>query len=483
MIKYRILRVVLVLYLGVAVAVAGALVPTPALAQRDVIEQGDKGLINWSQSYVEATGIGAPPDQMPGPAARPMAVRAAKADALRNLLEMVKGVRVDSETTVDNFVMKSDVIRSRVEGIVKGAMQVGGPRYQSDGTVELTLRMPLGGDLTQVMLEQVRGEAPKAGTRVPGYQPGAMGAESFDDVLRRIQREKEEQDRRRKEADADLRRIDSERREAEEARMAAERRRREDEDRLRRAKDDDDRKVFEARLAEQRAKEQEERDHLAALDAERKKAEADRAAADAERQRLVAEQKAAQQQAAAQGQSTQQAGAAASSSAPSNAAGAAGSPAAAGAAGAGSSSAAPVAAAGAAAGAVVAVTAMNAKNEKVNASQDHPWTGLIIDARGAGVKPSLVPKILSEDGTVVYGAQSVGFDDAVQKGLVGYARDVPAAVKHLRVTDDPILVQGAKAYGAKNSDVVLRAGDAKVVQQTDRGSGYLGKGRVMIVYN
>ncbi len=458
MIKYGILPIALALCLGA----------TPALAQRDVVEQGDKGLINWSQGYVEAAGIGAPPDSKSGPAARPMAVRAAKADALRNLLEMVKGVRVDSETTVENFVTKSDVIRSRVEGIVKGAQQVGAPRYQSDGTVELTLRMPLSGDLTQVMLEQVRGEAPKAGARVPGFQPGAMGGESFDDVLRRIQRDKEEQDRRRKDADAELRRIESERREAEGARLEAQRRRREEEDRLRRAQEDDERKVYEARLAEQRAKEQEERDRLVALDAERKKAEGDRAAAEAERRRLVAQQQAAQQQAA------QQQGAASAASASGVPASAAGSPAAA---------PSQAAAAGAVGGAVVAVTAMSAKNEKVDPGQNHPWTGLIIDARGVGIKPSLVPKILSEDGTVVYGAQSVGFDDAVQKGLVGYARDVPAAVKHLRVTDDPILIQGARAYGAKNSDVILRAGDAKVVQQTDRGSGYLGKGRVMIVYN
>jgi hypothetical protein len=118
-----------------------------------IIEQmGDKGKINWSEGYVEALGIGAPPDRYTGkPNARPMALRAAKIDAYRNLLEVTKGVRVDSTTVVKDFTVESDVINAQVEGLVKGAKVVN-QEYMSDGTVEVIIRMPLSGNFSQVVI-------------------------------------------------------------------------------------------------------------------------------------------------------------------------------------------------------------------------------------------------------------------------------------------------------------------------------------------
>jgi len=118
-----------------------------------VVEQiGAKGRVNWSGGYVEATGIGAPPEKYYGkPQARPMALRAAQVDAYRNLLEVVQGVRVDSETEVRDFTTASDTIRAKVEGLVKGA-QIVKRDYLSDGTVEVTLRMPLYGEFANTIL-------------------------------------------------------------------------------------------------------------------------------------------------------------------------------------------------------------------------------------------------------------------------------------------------------------------------------------------
>ncbi len=109
-----------------------------------IIEKmGNKGKINWSEGYVEATGIGTPPDKYIGkPQARPLALRAARVDAYRNLLEATKGVRVDSATLVKDYTVESDVINVQVEGLVKGAKVVN-QEYLSDGTVEVTVRMPI----------------------------------------------------------------------------------------------------------------------------------------------------------------------------------------------------------------------------------------------------------------------------------------------------------------------------------------------------
>jgi hypothetical protein len=116
------------------------------------VEKIGQGSVNWSAGYIEAVGIGAPPDKSIGKAnARPMALRAAKIDALRNLLEITKGVRVDSTTTVKDFTVESDVINTQVDGLVKGAV-IADQQYLSDGTVEVKLRMPLYGNLAGIIL-------------------------------------------------------------------------------------------------------------------------------------------------------------------------------------------------------------------------------------------------------------------------------------------------------------------------------------------
>ena len=131
-----------------------------------VVEQlGDKGKINWTGGYIEAVGIGAPAQRDIGkPQARPNALRAARLVAYRDLLEATKGVRVDSTTTIRNFTVDSDVINTQVQGIVKGAKVVK-EEYMSDGTVEVTVRMPLAGEFAGVIIprlmeEKKQGHAP-----------------------------------------------------------------------------------------------------------------------------------------------------------------------------------------------------------------------------------------------------------------------------------------------------------------------------------
>jgi hypothetical protein len=74
--------------------------------------------------------------------ARLMARRGAVVVAQRNLLEIIKGVHVTGETTVQDMITTRDYIYSRVEGIVKGAQPVGEP-VERDGVMEVRLRMPL----------------------------------------------------------------------------------------------------------------------------------------------------------------------------------------------------------------------------------------------------------------------------------------------------------------------------------------------------
>lgn len=124
--------------------------PEPLLlprVEKPVTELLPGGAIDWTAQVVRARGTGVLDPGNPNRAqARLMAERAAVVVAQRNLLEMVKGVRVDSDTKVENFMTKYDVVYSHVDGIVKGARPVGPAVYDSAaGTVEVELELPLYG--------------------------------------------------------------------------------------------------------------------------------------------------------------------------------------------------------------------------------------------------------------------------------------------------------------------------------------------------
>jgi hypothetical protein len=155
------------------------------IIQSKVAEQvGDKGVVNYEEGYIEAVGIGAPPEKYYGkPNARPMALRAAQVDAYRNLLEVTKGVQINSQTTVKDFVTESDVINASVEGLIKGA-KIMNKEYLSDGTVEVTLRMPLNG-VAKAVFDKSFADDKKTDTPPPPIRvkPTPSGEEVFTGLV------------------------------------------------------------------------------------------------------------------------------------------------------------------------------------------------------------------------------------------------------------------------------------------------------------
>lgn len=118
-----------------------------ALAQMQPVVTGDQGSgnIDWSERFIIATGIGAPNPDLAEAAQRPAAIRAAQQIALRNALETIKGIFINSSTTVKNFMVENDVVSSSVSGFVKGFEQQGNTKYMSDGSVEVSMKVPLDG--------------------------------------------------------------------------------------------------------------------------------------------------------------------------------------------------------------------------------------------------------------------------------------------------------------------------------------------------
>lgn len=98
-----------------------------------VVEETAHGTINWTEDYVEASGSAVPPTTAVNKAqGKLLARRGAILDLQRNLLETIKGVRIDSQTLMENFMVQSDVVRSEVEGWIKGVEIV---REKWDGEI------------------------------------------------------------------------------------------------------------------------------------------------------------------------------------------------------------------------------------------------------------------------------------------------------------------------------------------------------------
>jgi hypothetical protein len=87
-------------------------------------EEMKSGEINWVQGYITAIGNGTADPSGNKVKDKLKSLRAAELVAQRTLLETLKGVRIDSTTTVENLMLKEDIINSRVEGVIRGAMIV-----------------------------------------------------------------------------------------------------------------------------------------------------------------------------------------------------------------------------------------------------------------------------------------------------------------------------------------------------------------------
>jgi hypothetical protein len=88
-----------------------------------VNENGDviSGTVNWTKGSVSAIGYGMAPKDADPQVAPLLAREAAYTVALANLLEITKGVKITSTSTVENFTFKDQKVEKSVEGVIMGA--------------------------------------------------------------------------------------------------------------------------------------------------------------------------------------------------------------------------------------------------------------------------------------------------------------------------------------------------------------------------
>ncbi len=165
-------------YYSDVVSAEGNGAPNP-VAQPSPITQTPAFEETWYNLVIRATGTGVPPaDLVDTPQGRLMAERAAHADAIRQLGENIKGVRVTANTTVRNFVTENDSIRTRFQGFLQGARRVQ-TRHLEDGVCEVDVEISLDGMRNFVrsgqppVVPNISGQRPAPGPTVPYNRSGA----------------------------------------------------------------------------------------------------------------------------------------------------------------------------------------------------------------------------------------------------------------------------------------------------------------------
>lgn len=109
------------------------------------------------------------------------------------------------------------------------------------------------------------------------------------------------------------------------------------------------------------------------------------------------------------------------------------------------------------------------------------YTGLIVDARGLGLRPALAPKIVDQNGMEVYGTGSVSRDYALQIGVIGYEKDINRARANERVTNNPLVTKAVEVTGTHKSDVVISNEEANLIRAAAQNLNFLEQCKVMLI--
>ena len=106
-----------------------------------------EGMTDWGKGVIRVTGNGVGKAQYKNnPAQYKVTARqAARMDAQRKLVEYIGGVQVTAESSMNDLALENDSVKTRAQGLVKNAIDVGDPRFDADGICEVTMELNLYG--------------------------------------------------------------------------------------------------------------------------------------------------------------------------------------------------------------------------------------------------------------------------------------------------------------------------------------------------
>lgn len=111
----------------------------------------------------------------------------------------------------------------------------------------------------------------------------------------------------------------------------------------------------------------------------------------------------------------------------------------------------------------------------INIRSEINYTGLVIDCRGLNLSTAIAPAIKSVGGMDVYAYKNVGYQNAVEKGMVEYASDFNSP----RAGASPLIIKAVKIAGT--CDVIVSDEDANIILTANELSNILVNSAVVLV--
>ncbi len=113
----------------------------------------------------------------------------------------------------------------------------------------------------------------------------------------------------------------------------------------------------------------------------------------------------------------------------------------------------------------------------------YSYTGLIIDAHGLDIRPTMSPKIFDEEGTEIYGTVEVCPEFVIEKGILGYANSIKEAIDEDIVGEHPLIVRALRLDDDPiNGNLIISEEDGKLIITENMINGFLYDYKVAIVW-
>jgi len=108
-------------------------------------------------------------------------------------------------------------------------------------------------------------------------------------------------------------------------------------------------------------------------------------------------------------------------------------------------------------------------------------SGLIVDARGLDVEPSLICRVYGPEKRLLYGPGIVRPSVAIGRGMVGYTQDRGTAVRSSRSGGDPLILRAEDKAASKGCEVAVSAEASEKLLPRPGNIEFLRRGRVIII--
>jgi hypothetical protein len=113
------------------------------------------------------------------------------------------------------------------------------------------------------------------------------------------------------------------------------------------------------------------------------------------------------------------------------------------------------------------------------------YTGVVIDARGLGLQPSMSPRLRDAYGNTLWGNLEIAPEVVIEYGLASWAR-THAELNHpnlrARIGDNPLWLRAVGVQGAGHNEAILDSADAERLLRENAVSGFLERLAVVFLY-